>query len=81
MSPTSLRSGTREPFDERGHRHNLLVSGQIRLLVNVDDFQVIPTLQVLLAHPLDILDSQLRFQRGSADVQTQDVLCRTWPIR
>src|SRR6202521_4994339 len=65
----------REPFNERGHRHNLLVSGQIRLLVNVDDFQVIPILQVLLTNPLDILYSQRRFQRGSAYIQTQDVLC------
>ena len=46
----------REPLDERGHRHNLLVSGQIRMLVDVDDFQVVPALQVLLAHPLEILD-------------------------
>src|ERR1022692_3404587 len=64
----------REQFNERGHRHNLLVPGQIRLLVNVDDFQVIPILQVLLTNPLDILYSQRRFQGGSAYVQTQDVL-------
>jgi hypothetical protein len=31
-------------FNKRGHRHNLFVPGQIRLLVNVDDFQVIPIL-------------------------------------
>jgi hypothetical protein len=47
----------------------------MRLLVNVDDFQVISTLQVLLANPFDIRYSQSRFRRGSAYVQTQDVLC------
>jgi hypothetical protein len=65
----------REPFDERGHRHNLLVSGQIRVPANVDDFQVTPTIQVLLTNLLDIPYSQRRFQRGSVYVQTQDVLC------
>jgi hypothetical protein len=73
--PNEPSQREREPFNERGHRHNLFVSGQIRLLVNVDDFQVIPTIQVLLTNLLDILYSQRRFQRGSAYVQTQDVLC------
>jgi hypothetical protein len=41
--PNEPSQREREPLNERGHRHNLLVSGQIRLLVNVDDFQVIPT--------------------------------------
>jgi hypothetical protein len=68
--PNEPSQREREPFNERGHRHNLLVSGQIRLLANVDDFQVIPTIQVLLTKLLDILYSQRRFQRGSVYVQT-----------
>src|ERR1700690_3365210 len=42
---------------------------------NVNDFQVIPTIQVLLTNLLDILYSQRRFQRGSVYVQRQEVLC------
>ncbi|MGA8765764.1 MAG: hypothetical protein WB559_02000 [Candidatus Acidiferrales bacterium] len=57
--PNEPSQRTREPFNERGHRHNLLVSGQIRLQANVDNFQVIPTIQVLLTNLLDILYSQL----------------------
>jgi hypothetical protein len=66
--PDEPSQRAREPFNESGHRHNLLVSGQIRLLANVDDFQVIPTIQVLLTNLFDILYSQIRFQRGSVDV-------------
>ena len=68
--PNEPSQRAREPLNECGHRHNLLVSGQIRVPANVDDFQIILTVQVLLANLLDILYSQLRFQRGSVYVQT-----------
>ena len=46
----------RETLDERGHGHDLLVPCQAGLVVNVDHLQMIPPVQVLLAHALNIFD-------------------------
>src|SRR5439155_19762747 len=64
-------------------RDNLLVSGEIRLIVNIDHFQIVSALQVLLAHALDILERDLRLHRRAADIQAQDVLAlaRTGDLR
>src|SRR5580765_419635 len=66
----------RELSDERRSGNNLLALGQERLLVDVDHFEIVPALEVLVAYRPKVVHGAERSRRQPRDVQTKDV--PTW---
>ena len=54
-------------------RHDLVLLGEFRLLVDVDDLQVEAARQVLVADAVQVLDGALRARRRAGDEQPQQV--------
>ena len=55
MSPMMRRSGGGRYLDERRRGDDLLAAGQRRLLIDVDDLEVVAALRVLLADRAHVL--------------------------
>jgi hypothetical protein len=68
----------RELLDERRRREDSVVLGALGMLEDVDDLELIPTVQLLLADALQVRDRLLRAGAGSGDVELEDVR-RTLP--
>ncbi len=63
----------RELLDERRRRDDLLTLREDRLLVDVDDFEIVPPLEILVADRPQVADRTRRSRRHAGDVQPKDV--------
>jgi hypothetical protein len=50
--------GQRQQFYDSGCGYDLFILGQSRILINVDDFQLVSSLQDLLTNSVDIQDGE-----------------------
>src|SRR6185503_9058836 len=63
----------RQLLDERRRRDDLLTLREDRLLVDVDDFEIVAALEILLADGFQVADRARRSRRQAGDVESQDV--------
>src|SRR6185312_10011496 len=73
--------GRRQLLDQRRDGHDLLVAGELGLLVDVDDLERVSSGEVRLADVLDARDRARRRGRGPRHVQAQHVLRRLFRVR
>jgi hypothetical protein len=62
----------RQLLDQSGRREDLVVLGELRMLEDVDDLELILALQLLLADATQVGDRRLRAGRRSGDVELED---------
>ena len=68
-----LPDGRRQFPDERGHGHDLVILGALRVFQQIDDLDLIAASEMLFAEFLQIAQSSERLRRVAGDVQPQDV--------
>ena len=61
----------RQTTHERGYRENLVAAGQPWILDQIDDFQLVASLEIVFADPLQIRQRTRRSRRLSRDIEPQ----------
>src|SRR5688572_33483604 len=64
----------RQLLDQRRRRQDLLILGPLRVLEDVHDLQLVSSVELLLADPMEVVDRDLGAGTGAGDVKGQYVL-------
>src|SRR6266566_5524420 len=83
--PHQSPQGKRKFLNERRRRDNLVLPGEARLLVDIDDFKIITSQKKLLADRPDVQHRPGGTRRGAGDIQPKFIANRTvwrwWRLR
>ena len=73
ISPITRRKRQRKLLDQRRRRDDLLAFRQCRLLIDVNDFEVVPPFEMFLTDRPDIFDRAGRTRRHAGHVEAEHV--------